>query len=285
MSLRRLSVRLLKVGSCRHLECIALQGGRFHPITFPALAALILHPDSGATLFDTGYADHFLAATAAFPQRLYRWTTPISLPAHEQLARQLEREGCSLRDVRACIVSHFHADHVAGLKDLPNAAIIAMRTGFHDMRRGGSWGQLLRGALPHLLPADIEGRMRFAEDLPAVPLPKPWDGLGHGHDLLGDGSLVGVPLPGHSVGHMGVLFRDEQDRSVLLAADAAWSSIALHEKRMPSWLVRPLFDSWSAYRGTLATLHDVVTRHTELVVLPSHCGHALARYGGGWSES
>ena len=84
MLTKALEVRLLKVGSCRHLECLAVRGGRVTPIVFPSLAALIMHPDAGPILFDTGYAEHFHEATQTFPggsidgQRLFR-----SLPGND----------------------------------------------------------------------------------------------------------------------------------------------------------------------------------------------------------
>jgi glyoxylase-like metal-dependent hydrolase (beta-lactamase superfamily II) len=113
-------------------------------------------------------------------------------------------------------------------------------------------------------------------------LPLPWDLLGRGHDLLGDGSLIGVPLPGHSPGHMGLLLRDHEQRDVLLAADSSWSSHAVTGNLMPSRLVWPIFENWKAYRHTLQLLHRTVSAHRELVVLPSHCEAGLSGYDATW---
>ncbi len=282
MPTKALQLHLLKVGSCRHLECLAVRGGRMAPIVFPALAALILHPEAGPILFDTGYAEHFSAATQSFPERIYRWTTPISLPAGQRLERQLARHGVTPRDIGLCVVSHFHADHIAGLRDLPNARIVAMKRGFEAINGCGRWRGVLHGSLPQLLPADLPSRLTLAESLARVALPQPWNLLGDGYDLLGDGSLIGVPLPGHSAGHMGLLLRDRAQRDVLLAADSSWSSLALAGNKMPSRLVRPIFDDWKTYRCTLNLLHGIVAAHPELIVLPSHCEDGLSRYDASW---
>src|SRR5258708_26959100 len=130
MQSKAVKIHLLKVGSCRHLEFLAIRGGRFATVTLPALSALIIHPDAGPILFDTGDADHFRDATNRFPERLYRLATPMQLPAPQRLDQQLKSHGLRLTDIRHCIVSHFHGDHIAGLRDLPSAAVIAMKSGY-----------------------------------------------------------------------------------------------------------------------------------------------------------
>ena len=79
---------------------------------------LILHPDAGAMLYDTGYADRFEQATTPFPERFYRWLTPVTLPVEQHLGTQLRRYGVRLDEVKRVIISHMHADHVAGLRNL-----------------------------------------------------------------------------------------------------------------------------------------------------------------------
>jgi glyoxylase-like metal-dependent hydrolase (beta-lactamase superfamily II) len=279
-----MELHLLKVGSCHHLECLAMRGGAFLPRVFPALSGLMIHPTIGPILFDTGYAEHFLDATGPFPERLYRWATPMRLPPNQLLERQLARFAVTLSDVRLCVVSHFHGDHIAGLRDLPNATILAMASGYEDLRHLDRWKGVMRGVLPSLLPPDIDRRILFAESKPPVTLPAPWTGLGESYDLLGDQSVIGVPLPGHAPGHMGLLIRDRDDRRVLLAGDASWSVRALREFKMPSPLVRPVIHDWNRYKSTLKLLHDLTTKHPEVTVLPSHCDTSLSSYQPSWNR-
>jgi glyoxylase-like metal-dependent hydrolase (beta-lactamase superfamily II) len=250
---------------------------------FPALSALMIHPTHGPILFDTGYAEHFHTATGPFPERLYRWTTPMRLPRHQTLESQLARFGLMLRDVRTCIVSHFHGDHIAGLRDLPAASILTLKSGYSALRSQGRWRGLLKGGLSSLLPPDIEQRVRFAESSRPLRLPEPWCELGEGYDLFDDGSVTGVPLPGHASGHMGLIIRDTDDRQVMLAADACWSLTALRDMKLPSSWVRPMMHDWRCYRSTFETLHEVCRRHPEIVILPSHCETSLSNYQSAWS--
>ncbi|WP_257388818.1 MBL fold metallo-hydrolase [Tahibacter caeni] len=274
----RIEVHLLQVGRCRHPEWITLRGGRWSAAEFPALSALLIHPTHGALLYDTGYAAHFDAATARFPECVYRWITPVQLAPAQTLQHQLAARGVALGDVRRVLISHLHADHVAGLRDLPNARFSALRGEIAGLAGLSRLRGLTRAILPALLPADFAARLDYADDAPGVALGPLWAPFDFGHDLLGDGSLLAVPLPGHSRAQMGLLLRDRDDRPLLLAADACWSARAWREQRMPSLLARPLMHDWQAYRATLAGLQAVARRQPELLIVPSHCAETLQAY-------
>jgi len=270
---------LLAVGSCRHIERVTLAGGQLRAITFPSICALIEHPREGPVLYDTGYAEHFLSATDRLPDRLYRWVTPLTLSPEDQLSAQLGRRGLRLRDIRYCIISHFHADHIAGLRDLTAARFIASQRDVEALRRSHGLSRLLRGLLPVLLPVDFGARLRFAEAAASCSPGAGWEMFDAAYDLFGDGSILALRLPGHAPGHLGLVLRDEHDRQILLCADACWSRRAWQEQRLPSMLARPLMHDWPAYRATLARLQVLAGRHPELVVLPSHCEASLRSFG------
>jgi glyoxylase-like metal-dependent hydrolase (beta-lactamase superfamily II) len=274
----RLVVHLLEVGQCRHVERMALRGGSLRRVVFPSICALLVHPTRGAVLYDTGYAAHFAAATAPFPERLYRWVTPVELPAAATLAQQLAALGVALADVRTCLISHFHADHIAGLRDLPNARFVALRADHAALRAATRWNGLRRGLLPALLPPDFDARVDFADDAPRRALGAAWRAFGEGFDLFGDGSALAVPLPGHTPGQLGLRLRDADDRELLLCADACWSRAAWTELRPPSRLTRSLMHDWAGYQRTLRHLHELGTGDPGLVILPSHCGASRADY-------
>jgi glyoxylase-like metal-dependent hydrolase (beta-lactamase superfamily II) len=276
-----LKLQLLEVGYCRHLECVSLSGGSWRAIKFPSISALILHPREGAILYDTGYADHFLDATAGLPERLYRWLTPVTLPPTQRLGAQLARSGLTFSDIRYCVISHFHADHIAGLRDLDKALFIASRPDVEHLHGCSRYGGLIKGLLPALLPPDFHSRLRLAESYPTRPVGAGWAGLGEAHDLFGDGSVLALRLPGHAPGHLGLSLRDSEDRPVLLCADASWSRRAWQEQRLPSLLARSVIHDWSAYKATLSQLQTLARREKELIILPSHCAESLRAYSQG----
>ena len=281
----RVRVHWLRVGRCRHPEWVTLRGGRWGPVDFPSHCALIIHPSIGPILYDTGYADHFGDETRTLPNALYRWLTPVQLPADEQLRAQLARHDVQLGDVQRVLVSHFHADHVAGLRDLPSARFTALGDDVAENIGRRGFGALRRGFLPGLLPDDFGARLDLADARPVVSLGDAWAPLSRGYDLLGDQSVLGIPLPGHSRAQMGLLVWDHDGRPVMIVADACWSTRALRENRLPSLLARPTIYNWKQYQTTLTELHHLGRARPDVRMLPSQCSDAWAAMQAAPAES
>jgi glyoxylase-like metal-dependent hydrolase (beta-lactamase superfamily II) len=278
--MRRCEIAHLQAGHCRHPEAMTLRWGGLASTVFPALTGLFVHPDEGPILFDTGYDAAFLTATGPFPQRLYRWLTPPTLPAGGSLAQGLARFGLTPSDIRWVVLSHFHGDHVAGLHAFPRARIACSREGLAAARRGGAWTALRGGVLRALIPADLDARVVFFEDRPPVALPTALAPFETGADLLGDGSLLAVALPGHCPGHWGLVGRAADDRLHLMAGDAAWSSRAIRENRPPPSLTTALLGATGPYRETLARLHRLHRDAPEVKITPAHCAERAAEIAG-----
>lgn len=268
-----LDLHYLRVGQCQHLECVAARGGRFSMIDFPSCCGLIRHSTEGWILFDTGYADHFFNATQELPEKLYRIALPIKLNDEERLLAQLHCLGVYPEDIRWIIVSHYHGDHIAGLRDFPNAKFVASKKDTEDLQSlmQKKWRATLQGKLPKLLPDDYFQRLTYVEDLAERQLPVWMQPFSEAFDLLGDGSLLIVPLPGHSQGQVGLLMPDVQGRPVFLTADACWSMPACREGRLPSVLASLATADGKKFKDTFFKLQTLANRETDLQCLPSHC--------------
>lgn len=274
------TLHVLRVGACRHLECMAIRGGRWKSIEFPALCGLIQHPEQGWLLYDTGYASHFFEATQSFPERLYRGALPVVLPPDDMLVRQLAGFGLTTADINRVMISHYHGDHIAGLRDFPNARFIGLRADSQHFQSltGKRWRATLGGHLPGLLPDDFHSRLSLADDCPAVELPSWLSPFKSGFDLLGDASLIGVPLPGHSHGQMGLFIPDAQGRPAFLVADACWSLPALRDAMLPARITQLINANSRAYRDTFNGLHQLTRNEPAVAVLPSHCTTAWQEF-------
>lgn len=280
---------LLTAGSCRHPERVVRRGGRWRPADIPSLVAVIRHPQAGVVLFDTGYAPRFFAETAKLPASIYARVTPVRCAEPDTAAAQLRDRGIDPAEVALIVISHFHGDHIAGLRDFPAAKLLYARSALAPAWRGhGGIRNLRDGFLPGLLPADFDARSEFADDLPQVPLPPHTPGLGPGFDLLGDGSVLGIELSGHTPGQLGLLVRQpagagQQSTDVLLAADACWSGRALTHGELPHPAVRLITADWAAYRRVIAALRDTGAAGAagaadrDVLIVPSHCPVSIAR--------
>lgn len=266
----------LNTGQCRHPQRMTIRDGSWRPVDFPAVAMLIVHPDEGPILFDTGYDPAFFSATQPFPERLYRWATPVDFTPGRDAASQCAALGYDPADVRHLVLSHFHADHIAGTHRFPNARIHCARAGLDDAGRGGRFASTRRGVLRALIPADFASRARFFEDAPATALPPDLAPFDRGADLLGDGSLLAVELPGHCPGHWGLVMRDARWGYHFLVADAAWSTDAIRRNMPPPALTTALLGNTGRMRGTLDALHRLWRRNPDVRLTPCHCPERAA---------
>ena len=130
-----MKIDILHAGYCTAPEHIAIQGGRWRSIRFPAMVALFRHPSFGAMLFDTGYSYRFFDETKTLPNRLYRWTTPVHLREQDLIVNQLSAFGLRPRDVTHVFISHFHADHIAALPDLAWSRFVHLPHAYSGLRR------------------------------------------------------------------------------------------------------------------------------------------------------
>jgi len=266
----KVKISLLQGGYCTHSRKMVLHGEPNETCQFPSLFAVIEHPTEGILLYDTGYSEHFFAATRRYPYRLYAQVTPVFLNPEETALAQLKERGISANEVKYILVSHFHGDHVTGLRDFPKAQFVCLRQGYEQVRLLKGISATRKGFLPALMPDDFERRALLIdrEDSPLriAPIPP----FAYSYDLFGDGSIVLIPLEGHFCGQLGALIQTTQG-PLFLIADACWLREGYLEQRLPHPLAMTLMHNPSQYKQDLA---DILTYHTQnpkTAIMPSHC--------------
>lgn len=272
MHMTALECHILDTGYCDAWEHHVFRGGQRRRFDCHALVALLRHPHHGWLLWDTGYAPRLLDVTQYLPFALYRRATPLHLRPELAVAAQLGCWGLVPNDIRRVVISHFHADHIAGLRDFPQAELIALRAAYDDVATRRGLRALRRGFIPALLPDDFRARATLLPAFSGLPLPA----LGPTHDLFGDGSLLLVALPGHARGQIGALVQSERGR-ILLAADGCWLTRAIREQRPPDRITHLFVDDPRAVRATIERLHAFSRACPDVAIVPTHCPEAFAR--------
>ena len=274
-----INLTLMQAGYCTAPEFITLRGGQRKSVPIPAMFALLEHPRLGPILFDTGYSPRFFAQTQHWPYSLYPKITPVYLDESNTAVARLQSQGLAAKDIRHVIISHFHADHVGGLADFSEAQYIYFDQAYQAVRRRQGLGAVKAGFLPGLLPPDFERRSAPVNITRLSPLPAEYAPFEQGIDLLGDGRVLAVPLPGHAHGQMGLFMHTENLGEVFLAADACWHSRAYRELRPPHPAANLLQADAGAYRQTLHNLHRLHKNNPKLRIIPSHCREMLEGLG------
>ncbi|QGQ99648.1 MBL fold metallo-hydrolase [Paenibacillus psychroresistens] len=264
-----IQLTLLAAGYCTHPEWITLRGGSFRSVPFPAGFACIQHPRLGVILFDTGYSSRFFAATERFPFSMYRKLTPVIYEDSQSAVNQLNALGIASEEVKLIVLSHFHADHLGGLRDFPNAQFIYLQAAYNAVKDRRGLSALRAGYLSELLPDDFIARSLPIDEAQQFSVPKNFP-FRRVMDILGDGSLIAVDLPGHAAGQIGLMVATDQ-QSYLLCADTVWSSRAYREHRLPNLLAGLIMSSRTQYQDSFERLCSLHEQYPQLQIVPSHC--------------
>lgn len=242
------------VGYCTHLAGMALRGAGWRVCRFPARAYLLTVGER-RWLWDTGYARHFLDSTQSGLFRLYGAMTPVHFDENEALHAQLRAIGLEPADIDGLILSHFHGDHIAGLRDFAATPCICSGTGWQQTRGLRGIAALRHAFVPNLIPDSFEATLQFVESYPVISLPGELAPFDWAYALPESrGEILLVPLPGHAAGHLGAFVQTDAGW-VLLASDAAWSPHGYRDLRGPSRLAHWLLDDKDAYYDTLRRLN------------------------------
>ena len=165
----------------------------------------VIEHAAGLVLFDTGQDRASVTDPGYFPGGptglLYDRLARFRVGPGETLPAQLAARGYAPEDVRLAVLSHLHQDHIGGLHQLPNAELVVAQEEWAEL---GKPLPEVRGFLRRHI--DLPGlrwrRVRFAPTADPALAP-----FGAAHDLLGDGTLVLLPTPGHTPGSVSLLVR------------------------------------------------------------------------------
>ena len=255
-----IEVTFLRCGHVTLPEFLVVRGAfSWAPHVNAYSAVLIRHP-KGTFLYDSGFCSDIYSFLRK--QSVLFRTLLGSFVFEQALSSHLQQLEVKPENLDFILLSHLHWDHVSGIPDLPGVPLLINRVEYdaakvHTSNTGITpliWQ--LMGDNPHEL-FDCTG--------PA------YMGFRSSYDLFGDGSLVLVPLPGHTPGNTGLFINRADGSRLFLVGDAVWSA----ENYMSPATMHPIL--WSAFtsddasaRQTLIDLHHFSHRHPEIPVIGMH---------------
>jgi glyoxylase-like metal-dependent hydrolase (beta-lactamase superfamily II) len=241
----------------------------------PVNAYVIEHAD-GLVLFDTGQDRASVTDPDYFPGGftgvLYDRLARFQIGPEDTLVAKLAAAGHRASDVRLAILSHLHEDHIGGIPYLPNAEFLVADAEWKSMDKPAPE---LRGFLRrHIdLPGIRYRRIELAptDDETLAPFTA-------AHDVMGDGSLMLLPTPGHTPGSMSLLVRRPAKAPLLLVGDLTYEAELLEAGRIPG------VGDKAGLRKASAMVRQLKQRYPDLAILPAHDPGAairLSRANGG----
>ncbi len=263
-----MNVRFFKSGYCTSHSKVVDPRTPFREIPFAAVWALIDLPTGGYAMVDTGYTQHFIEATKPFPDRLYRWITPIKLQPDETPLAILSRLGIQPSEIHWIVISHFHGDHIAGLLDFPEAQFVCSEAALAEVKRYKGLGAVKRGILHGLIPDNFADRVHTFEAICTQTFVDAY-GLQRFEWSLTP-AISWAILPGHARGMVG--FECQRNgKPFFYATDAAWSHKAFADHVLPLPVVKIFIDSLSDMEKTWHALHAWQHDHPQGDIYFTHC--------------
>jgi N-acyl homoserine lactone hydrolase len=225
----------------------------------PINVYLIEHAD-GLVLFDTGQDRASVMDGSYFPGGVtglvYKHLARFYIAADETLDGQLTTLGYTTADVGTAIVSHLHQDHIGGLAELKDTELMVSSAEWREL---SGVAPEARGFLrAHItIPGLRWKQFDFEPDAAVAP-------FAESLDVMGDGSLLLLPTPGHTAGSVSLLVRRRTGPPLLFVGDLTYQSDLLARRRVPGVGKR---------RQMLHSTDQVLAlaeRMPGLVVLPAH---------------
>ena len=219
----------------------------------PIYAWAIEHPE-GIIVIDTGETAR-TAETGYLP-----WWHPYlklgmkaSVTSEEEIGPQLRRLGIPPEEVRWLIMTHLHTDHAGGLYHFPTAEILVSKT---EYELAAGFAGRMRGYLSNHWPAWFSPRLIEFR-------PEPFGNFPESYALTQAGDVRLVSTPGHSGGHLSVIFKHD-GLSYFFAGDASYTEQGLLDQ-----IVDGVSLDRRLARQTLARIMYYV-QQVPSIYLPSH---------------
>jgi N-acyl homoserine lactone hydrolase len=223
----------------------------------------------GLILFDTGQDRASVTDASYFPGAftgyLYHRLARFDIAENDTLTAQLATLGYVPADVDTVIVSHLHTDHIGGLRELTRSELLVSAAEWAELAKPAPE---LRGFLPsHIQRPELKWHQVSLEPAADPALAPFTESL----DVMGDGSLMLLPTPGHTAGSVSLLVRRAARPPLLLAGDLTCGAELLQRGQLPGLGRRRQLAESS--RQVLA----LARQQPGLVVLPAHDPSAAQR--------
>lgn len=218
---------------------------------------LVQHP-RGTILYDSGLGNHV--------ERDFRegmpWGTGFTFPfkMKSSARSQMQMSGKVKPElVKFIIMSHLHWDHASGIEDFPDAGIWTTQADYnYAIRKMGF------GFSKSIFNNDrIKWRFINFQD-------KPYENFDQSLDVFGDGSIVLVPLPGHTPSLIGMFVNMKSGKRYFFINDALLFS---NDLKVPAkaWMEK-LFvdDDKKQTEATIARIFRLMKQYPDLVIISSH---------------
>ena len=259
-----ISISIIDTASAPSNKGVVIGGeSLFEDYTISHSAILIQHP-KGNILFDTGLGrkiDEQFLEMPSFLQPMLKYDFK------ESAVSQLKNSGINIDSI---FLSHLHWDHAGGVEDFIGAKVWTSKFDLDSAMLKDE------GSLKSQLDDDaIHWNFITYDDVP-------YENFNQSFDLYKDGSIVLVPMPGHTTGSMGMFVNLNNGKRYFLTGDVTYGLAGFSKPAEKSFFLKNVIDKDNeTLIHTILRVHYLMKKYPNLVVVPAHDSivqAALAQY-------
>lgn len=252
---------IIKTAKLPVAEALVYSGGSLTKKVDSNFSAFLVRHGESTFLFDAGLgskvAEQYQQDMPLWQRLFFKYDDPVS-----SARSQLDRAG--ITPIQTIILSHSHWDHASGISDFPDATVLAPEPEMAIIRHpttgvGGSW------------PSQVAAKTTKWQTLEFKPIA--YENFASSADLFDDGSVVLVPLFGHTAGSVGMFVTVNSGKRYFFVGDAVWNAQALKKGSPKFWAARLLVDNDSAHtQQSIEQIRALMAKKPEITVVPAHDG-------------
>jgi N-acyl homoserine lactone hydrolase len=254
--------------------CWIETGKTFSNFSFGSTAGsvLIRHP-AGDLLIDTGNSSHFDQEISGYPFATWLKLRGLAglLKPNVPLPELLHRIGEDPNKLRWAILSHAHLDHAGGLMDLPRLPVLLTR---EELQFAADPSVQAKGyviaAHTQKFPPVAAPTLRFD--------PTPYETFDESADLYRDGSVIAVPLRGHTPGSVGIFVNISPTRRLFYVGDAVDDERGFEERVGKSLILRDSDNDIALADQIVGMLSELHEKAPDLAIIPAHGRSAYKKF-------
>lgn len=250
-----MTLSALRAGKMFSSAAFAYRGGSFGEERVFGMGGILVQHPQGNLLFDTGFGSNVDAHFRTTPWLMQATARYEKEPT---VAAQLKAAGIAPQSLKAVVLTHAHWDHVSGLEDLRGVPVWINQRELDFVNSGTPLTALARtlGTQDYRVYGFNSG---------------PYLGFASSYDVFGDGSVVIVPVPGHTPGSIVAFIALPSGQRYALIGDLAWQTEGIELPAEKPWIARRLVDDDpAAVRDALVRLHQLQAAMPNLLIVPAH---------------
>lgn len=235
-------------------------------------SVLIRHP-AGDLLIDTGSSSHYDQEISGFPFATWFKLKSLAgqLKPKAPLPDLLRRIGEDPAKLRWAILSHVHLDHAGGLMDLPQLPVLLTR---EELQFASDPSVQAKGFViavhTQKFPPVAAPTLKFE--------PTPYETFDESADLYRDGSVVVVPLRGHTPGSVGIFVNLSPTRRLFYVGDSVDDERGFEERVGKSLLLQDSDNDMALANQVVGRLSELHEKVPGLAIIPAHGRSAYKKF-------